>query len=521
LSSPPATHIPQARRSYTVKMFKDHEWFVFDVAKLLVIFLQLAFSILQLTAPSEGVAKTKLQWLNFVSGSLLFFYIMVIHEPFVLEWQVQVVLAFLVNVVMAMAALYLTYVVLVAEYASVSLSFKIPKQAAMYCRIVGFFACACYVAMIVGVILTDDLRFNALRHLGNLIVGTFAASYIEVSLLKLKKTIIISNQKRLARENSNISRRPSVKQTDVAIVESKEMAGKIPRRASTTQETIVRDRPEVSVSVSRRSITRPPSSPRKPKGIPSDKTEKPMCSSFSNISRKLSLPSSRIPNMNISKLAIASDASLSGYLSDKKASSPELATEAIEGAIAPVTPSMLVNSRIPQSTIIPKSNFQEKIGSLPRQSSRRKTSDFIGRKRQKSVILRKKWNLIMRKTLRKLNRLCVIFPVLGVIMVLIFTIAFLNQIAYGGVYSDMVRKEKETFDPVDETGYWIAILVLMAFQYYSYVPMPGWVVQIYTLNGLISCCEHKESEDDVLSNGRTSPAAPGSPRAIALTPRCS
>ncbi|GAB5365138.1 hypothetical protein AAMO2058_001031100 [Amorphochlora amoebiformis] len=111
------------------------------------------------------------------------------HEPLYFGWQAFLIFGTLSMLIILLTALYISYVLAIAQYAAVNMSKKLPKNMPMMYKTTAWVSIILNLAAVVTTIVTKDNRANAIRHAASLIIVSFAAPYAEISFLRLRKVL--------------------------------------------------------------------------------------------------------------------------------------------------------------------------------------------------------------------------------------------------------------------------------------------------------------------------------------------
>jgi len=84
---------------------------------------------------------------------------------------------------------------------------------------------------------------------------------------------------------------------------------------------------------------------------------------------------------------------------------------------------------------------------------------------------------VMRVVRRKITRLLYLVPPLGIIADVVLLALVVSQSSNTGNYSQSVEDERDMYDPAQDVGNYLQILLTILIQYYAYVPLPTWMQQ--------------------------------------------
>ncbi|GAB5355708.1 hypothetical protein AAMO2058_000228600 [Amorphochlora amoebiformis] len=160
-------------------------WLFADVIRGVVTCILIAFGVTQVLSDEKNTAKFRFQMLSLIALVIMLFWFLGAHEPLYYGWEAYLVLASVVNVLLALGCLWLSYVITTVSYAALNLQSKLPKSMRVTYVL---FSALTVIIQLVGLLLTlimDELRYNSMRHFSNVLVVCFAGTYLETSLVKL------------------------------------------------------------------------------------------------------------------------------------------------------------------------------------------------------------------------------------------------------------------------------------------------------------------------------------------------
>jgi len=149
---------------------------------------------------------------------------------------------------------------------------------------------------------------------------------------------------------------------------------------------------------------------------------------------------------------------------------------------SPRSPNDANSSHVGNTKAVPKGRTS------PRTSMKANPKGYNSPRMSKRLSRARKGNkrarIAAKRVRDKINKFLVYVPAVMTLVSIATLLLFLQQIIFGGKYSDDYREEREHYDPAVDFAYYVIILIVVLFEWYAAVPLAGWVYAPFQQCGL-------------------------------------